>query len=404
MRRWGSLIRLVIAVVLVITAAVAAYRPIKENLNLGLDLQGGLHVVLEGVDTPDAPVSDEAMKGAVGVIRNRIDQLGVREPIIQRQGDRRIIVELAGVQDPQEAIRIIGKTALLEFKDPDGNTVLYGSELKDAQAAINPQNNQAEVHLTFSDKGAQAFADLTSRYVGQRIAIYLDNVLLTAPTVEEPITGGNAVIRGGYQSLQEAEHDAIMLRSGALPVKLEMIERRTVGPTLGADSLNKSLKAGFIGIALIFIFMLGYYRLPGLVANFSLLLYGLLVLGTLVLIQTTLTLYGIAGFILSIGMAVDANIIIYERLKEELRAGKTLMAAIDAGFSRAFMTIFDSNLTTLFGAAVLFFLGTGPIKGFAVTLSIGIVASMLTAITFTRFLLRQIAGSRLVTNLKLYGV
>ncbi|MDH7479177.1 MAG: protein translocase subunit SecD [Syntrophomonadaceae bacterium] len=404
MRRRGSLIQLVIMVVLVITAAVAAYRPVKQNLNLGLDLQGGLHVVMEGVDTPEAPVSDEAMKGAVGVIRNRIDQLGVKEPIIQRQGDRRIIVELAGVQDPQEAIRIIGKTALLEFKDHGGKTVLYGSELKDAQATINPQNNQAEVHLTFSDKGAQDFADLTSRYVGQRIAIYLDNVLLTAPTVEEPITGGNAVIRGGYQNLQEAEHDAIMLRSGALPVKLEMIEKRTVGPTLGADSLNKSLKAGLIGIALIFIFMLGFYRLPGLVANFSLLLYGTLVLGTLALLQTTLTLPGIAGFILSIGMAVDANVIIYERLKEELRAGKTLMAAIDAGFSRAFWTIFDANLTTLFGAGVLFFLGTGPIKGFAVTLSIGIIASMLTAITFTRYLLRLIAGSRLVTSLKLYGV
>jgi preprotein translocase subunit SecD len=203
--------------------------------------------------------------------------------------------------------------------------------------------------------------------------------------------------------LTAAENDAILLRSGSLPVKLEMIEKRTVGPSLGEESLEKSYQAGLIGFLAIFIFMIGYYRVPGILADFSLVLFGLLVLGILALFGATLTLPGIAGFILSVGMAVDANILIFERVKEELRTGKTLMSAIDAGFARAFWTIFDSNLTTLIGAGVLYYFGSGLIKGFALTLSIGIVCSMFTAITFTRFLLRYLGRSRLITNVKLYG-
>jgi preprotein translocase subunit SecD len=227
--------------------------------------------------------------------------------------------------------------------------------------------------------------------------------LLTAPVVKEPITTGDAVISGGYQSLEEAQHEAILLRSGALPVKVKLLEKRTVGPLLGKDSLDRSLKAGIFGILLIFVFMVAYYRVPGVIADLSLVVYGLLVAGIFLLIKATLTLPGIAGFILSVGMAVDANIIVYERLKEELRAGKTLRAAIDAGFKHAFRTILDANVTTLIAAAVLYYFGSGPIRGFAVTLSIGILTSMFTAVTFTRYLLHLLASSRLVLNPKAYG-
>jgi preprotein translocase subunit SecD len=261
MRR-GSTFHVVLffATILVVLAGAAmSVTPIKQHINLGLDLQGGIHVVLQAVDTPETPVTAEGVKSAVGVIRNRVDQLGLKEPIIQPEGTDRIIVELAGVQDPEEAVALIGKTAILEFKNPEGQTVLLGNQLKDAQAGLN-QAGQPEIHLTFNAEGAEAFGKITSANVGRQIAIYLDGVLLTNPVVEEPITTGDAVIRGGYKSLQEAEQHAILLRSGALPVKLEMIEKRAVGPTLGEESLQKSYKAGLIGIILIFLFMIGYYR------------------------------------------------------------------------------------------------------------------------------------------------
>ncbi len=396
------LVLVVVMLLLIVAGAGFGFKPIIQNINLGLDLQGGIHVVLEAVDSPEAPVTPEGVKGAQDVIRNRVDQLGLKEPIIQMEGNDRIIVQLAGVQDPEEAVRLIGKTAMLEFKNPEGETVLLGKDLKDAQAAMN-QAGEAEVHLAFNSAGAEAFGKITSKYVGQPIGIYLDGNLLTNPRVETPILNGEAVIHGGYENLAAAENDAILLRSGSLPVKLEMIEKRTVGPVLGEESLHKSFQAGLIGFLAIFIFMIGYYRIPGILADFSLVLFSLLVLGILAVFGATLTLPGIAGFILSVAMAVDANIIIYERVKEELRAGKTLMSAIDAGFARAFWTIFDSNLTTLIGAGVLYYFGSGSIKGFALTLSIGILCSMFTAITFTRFLLRSLGRSRLITNVKLYG-
>lgn len=404
MRRGKGFQISILLVILLMIAAGAYYgiNPIKQNINLGLDLQGGIHVVLQAVDTPEIPATPEAVKGALGVIRNRVDQLGVKEPVIQLEGDRRIIIELAGVEDPEEAVRLIGKTAMLEFKNPEGETVLRGNELKDARAGLNPAG-EPEVNLTFNSKGEEIFADLTSKNVGRQIAIYLDGNMLTNPEVKEPITSGKAQISGGFQDLQEAENLAVLLRSGSLPVELEMIEKRTVGPILGEESLQKSYQAGLIGFALILLFMLLYYRFPGLIADISLIVYGFLVLGILAAFEATLTLPGIAGFILSLGMAVDANIIIYERIKEELRAGKTLMASIDSGFARAFWTIFDANLTTLIGAGVLMYFGSGPIKGFALTLGIGILCSMFTAIVFTRFVLRTIASTRLVTNVKLYG-
>ncbi|HAA89439.1 MAG: Protein translocase subunit SecD [Thermoanaerobacterales bacterium 50_218] len=402
---WVEAGKLFLIVLIIVGLAIGLAQPLAEKLqeHLGLDLKGGVHVVYEAIPSPGSPVTSDAIARLIAVIRNRVDALGVTEPVIQKEGTKRVVVELPGVKDPEEAVRLIGKTAHLEFKTEDGKTVLTGKDLKDARAQLNPQTSEPEVLLKFDKEGAKKFGEVTTANVGRRIVIYLDDKLLTAPVVEEPITTGEAVIRGGYRSLEEAQQEAILLRSGALPVKVELLEKRTVGPVLGKDSLDRSLKAGIIGILLIFVFMIAYYRVPGLIADLSLVVYGLLVAGIFLLIKATLTLPGIAGFILSIGMAVDANIIIYERIKEELRAGKTLRAAIDAGFQHAFRAILDANVTTLIAAAVLYYFGSGPIRGFAVTLSIGILTSMFTAITFTRYLLHLLARSRLVLNPKAYG-
>jgi preprotein translocase subunit SecD len=396
----------IILVVAILCTAVFSAKPLAGQLQkrLGLDLRGGVHVVYEAVPTKDAPVTKDSIDRLIAVFNNRINAYGLTEPLIQRQGSDRVVVELPGVKNPEEAVEMLGRMAKLEFKTEDGKVVLTGKYLKDAKAQLNPNTNEPEVVLEFNKEGSKIFADVTTANVGRRLAIYLDDRLLTAPVIRQPITQGNAVISGGYETLVEAQNEAVLLRSGALPVNVKLLEKRSVGPTLGKESLERSLKAGIIGLALIFIFMLLYYRWPGVIADLSLIVYGLIVISILLLIKTTLTLPGIAGLILSIGMAVDSNIIIYERLKEELKAGKTLRAAIDAGFHNAFRAILDSNVTTLIAAAVLYFLGTGPIKGFAITLSIGILVSMFTAITFTRFVLHLVAKSRLVLNPKAYGV
>ncbi|HHV76883.1 MAG TPA: protein translocase subunit SecD [Syntrophothermus lipocalidus] len=381
--------------------AYVAYQPIIHNLNLGLDLRGGVHVVMEAKERPGQKITDDTLKKTVGVLRNRVDRLGVKEPVIQTQGDRRVIIELAGVKDPNEAIRVIGKTAELQFIDENGKVWVTGRNLKDAKAGID-QEGQPKVDLTFDKEGAELFRKATKENLGKRIAIVLDKEIISQPVVRNEIPSGQAEISGGFESAKDAENLAVLLRSGALPVTLEMAQKWTVGPTLGSDSLAKSIKAGIIGLLAILIFMIGYYRLPGFLADISLVVYSMLVLGVMALGKFTLTLPGIAGFLLSIGMAVDANIIIYERLKDELRAGKTLLAAVDAGFKRAFWTIFDSNLTTLIAAVILMYFGIGPIKGFAVTLAIGIVTSMFTAVVFTRWLLKWAAES--FRNPKYYGV
>jgi preprotein translocase subunit SecD len=364
-------------------------------------LQGGTHVVLEAVETPDAPVNDDALNRVVRIIERRVNELGLTEPLIQRQGAKRVIVELPGIKDPDAAIAMLGKTALLEFKDPSGKTALTGKDLKDSRAQAAPGQG-AQVSLEFTSEGGEIFFNLTSLNVGKSIAILLDGQVLTAPVVNEPIRGGKAVITGS-RNIQEAEQLAILLRSGALPVKMEVIENRTVGPTLGQDSKDKSAEAFVIGIAGIIVFMLAYYRLSGLVATIALLLYVLLLLLAMKSLQATLTLPGIAGIILGVGMAVDANVLIFERFKEELRAGRTLRSAIDAGFDRAFTTILDSNVTTLFVAGVLFYMGTGPVRGFAVTLALGIVISMFTAITVTKFMLKSLINSGALKNSRIFG-
>ncbi len=400
--RWNELGKFLIIVLAIIGGFCVYISPLTNSIKQGLDLQGGTHVVLQAVDTPELKVDDDAVNRSVKIIERRVNELGLTEPVIQRQGKDRIIVELPGVKDPEKAIAMLGRTAMLQFKDQSGNVVLTGKDLKDAKAQIT-SGNQAVVGLEFNDEGGQKFADLTARNIGKQIAIVLDGDVLTAPVVQEAITGGRAQISGS-RSIEEAERLAILLRSGSLPVKIEVMENRTVGPTLGQDSKEKSIKAFSIGIIGVFVFMLLFYRFSGLVADIALLLYVMLLLLAMRYLNATLTLPGIAGIILSIGMAVDANVLIFERFKEELRRGKTLRSAMDAGFGRALVTIFDSNITTLMAAAVLFYLGTGPVKGFAVTLALGVVLSMFTAVTVTKFLLRFLIYSNFTTNPAFFGV
>jgi len=399
--RWGNFTSFSVVVLAIIIVSGLYMSPLALSIKQGLDLQGGTHVVLEAVDTPEAKVDEDAVQRVVKIIERRVNELGLTEPIIQRQGERRVIVELPGVKDPEKAIEMIGKTALLEFQDENGTTVLTGKDLKDAKAQID-QSNRNLVSLEFSPEGSTKFAELTAKNVGKHIAILLDKQMLTNPVVEEPISGGKAVITGN-RTIEEAQRVAILLRSGSLPVKMEVLETRTVGPTLGQDSKDKSQFAFLISIIGIVVFMLLFYRLSGFVANIALLLYVMLLLFSLKMLNATLTLPGIAGIILSIGMAVDTNVLIFERFKEEYRGGKTLRSAMDAGFNRAFSTILDSNITTLIAAAVLFVLGTGPIKGFAITLGLGIILSMFTAITATRFMLKMLMNANILKNSKIFG-
>ena len=412
--RWERFLLVLITVLIIAVLTFAAIEPFQNNVKLGLDLKGGVLVRLEAPEN----ATDEDMAKAIAIIDNRINSLGVTEPEIRREGDNRILVELPGVNNPEEAVDLIGKTALLEFKRVDTlETVITGKDLKTAKEGMDPSEpdpgKKNFVGLELNAEGAKKFAAVTRELVDKYsenendpnrvIAIFLDDRLISAPLVGSVITNGQASISGGFSTLEEAHNLAILLSSGALPVALDIIEKRTVGPKLGLDSLVKSQNAALYGIASILLFMIVYYRIPGIVAGFSLVLYTLIVWGILIGINATITLPGIAGFLLSMGMAVDANVIIYERLKEELKNGKSLRAAVDAGFSRAFWTIFDANVTTLIASAVLIYFGTSSIRGFALTLSIGILASMFTAITFTRFILRQLALAKITNNNKLYG-
>lgn len=395
--------------------------------------------MLEARPTDKVPLSDDAVMGAVAVIRNRIDALGVSEPLIQRKGKDQIVVELPGVSDPERAIKLIGDTANLEFIEaewapadeskltPAKVKEFYGSEayldkvkivrngvvtaerpiilkkvaltgglLKGSYPGVDEYGNPV-VDIEFNGEGAKLFAEVTARSVGKPIAIALDKNVISAPNVREPIPSGKAQISGDF-SIEEVQDLVIKLKAGALPIPVKPVETRIVGPTLGKDSIAQSKVAGVLGFVLVAAFMFMYYRLPGLVADMALGIYVAIVLATLSLLHATLTLPGIAGFLLSIGMAVDANVIIFERLKEELRLKKSIRVAIETAFKRAFSAILDSNVTTLVAAGTLFFVGTGTIKGFAVTLTIGILASMFTAIVVTRMLLNIIVDAGVLSE------
>lgn len=417
-------------------------------IRLGLDLQGGSQLTIQVKTTAKVPKIESGMLEAVRrIVENRVNGLGVSEALVQTVGEDQILVQLPGVNDPQQAERVLGGTAKLEFREqlpgteaqlaierqlqqefvakkaqlkisPDEaafkenqaalkrsneaiaklykSSALGGDNLKDAQA--QPTGNEWNVALRFDTKGGELFGELTKNLAGtgRTLGVFLDETMISSPVVgvefaQTGITGGNAVIQGRFTT-QEANDLAVQLRGGALPVPVEVIENRTIGASLGRDSIQSSINAGIGGLTLVLIFMVAYYRLPGVIANIALLIYALLTWAAFVLLGVTLTLPGIAGFVLSIGMAVDANVLIFERTREELRAGKTLYRSVESGFYRAFSSILDGNVTTVIACAALFWLGAGLVKGFAVTLGLGVVVSMFTAITCSRTLLLVVLG------------
>jgi preprotein translocase subunit SecD len=441
---------LVLILVLLIGAVLVLIQP--NALRLGLDLQGGAQLTIQVKPSEDIPeITFREMEAVLSVVRNRVDALGVSEPVVQTVGTDQILVQLPGVSDPAQAERVLGGTAQLDFREETRNsevsaqldvrqqelqqllveqvvaegsasaeeksatqaaieekqaqieelidqlyerTGLTGKNLKDA--APQPTSNQGDswsVAIRFDGEGGNLFAELTKNLAGtgRRLGIFLDDRLVSAPVVgpeyaETGITGGAAIITGNF-NVETANDLAVQLRGGALPVPVEIVENRTVGATLGRDSIQSSIQAGVAGLVLVLTFMVVYYRLPGLIADFALVVYAVLTLASFSLLGVTLTLPGIAGFILSIGMAVDANVLIFERTREELRAGKSLYRSVESGFYRAFSSILDSNVTTLIACVALFWLGAGLVRGFALTLGIGVVVSMFTAITCSRTLM-----------------
>ena len=388
-------------IIILAIIAFAAFLYLQHGINLGLDLQGGAHIVLQAQPTEEREINDTVMSGIQSVIERRVNQLGLSEPLIQRQGSDRIIVELPAVDSPNEAINTIGRTAMLTFKNSAGEVLMTGDAVQDARAD-HDQYGRPVIAFTLTDEGSDQFADITRQYIGKKIGIYLDDEQLTNPTVQAVIEERGQIT--GYDTIQAAEEDAILIREGALPVPVDVIETRTVGPTLGEISIQKSIRAGLLGLLLVAVYMVFYYRFPGVLAAVILAIYGLILMGTMAGLQATLTLPGIAGLILSIGMAVDANIIIFERIKDELKSGKTLRAAIDAGFKRAYTTIIDANVTTIMTALILAYFTSGTVRGFAVTLGIGIIVSMFTAFFVTRNVIDIFAGSKLLRENKSFGV
>ncbi|MBE9059288.1 protein translocase subunit SecD [Sphaerospermopsis sp. LEGE 08334] len=441
MQKQRSLLALIIVLVIAAVTVIATI-PVP----LGLDLRGGSQLTIQVKTTEEIKeITERELEAVKKVVEGRINGLGVSEPVIQTVGTDKISVQLPGVNDPEQAEKVLGGTAQLEFRlqKPDTDTQLEAfrvseTELKNKQEELRTSNdadaiakNQEEIKknqqaiaelfastdppltgkylkdaygeptqgnnwnvvLRFDTKGGELFADLTRKLAGtdRTIGIFLDNELISSPTVgvefaATGITGGSAIITGRFQA-EEANNLGVQLRGGALPVPVEIAERRTVGATLGQDSIQSSIYAGIGGLILVLIFMVVYYRLPGLIADVSLVIYSLLTWATFALLGVTLTLPGIAGFILSIGMAVDANVLIFERTREELRAGKSLYRSVESGFYRAFSSILDSNVTTWIACAALFWLGSGLVKGFALTLALGVAVSMFTAITCSRTLM-----------------
>jgi len=415
---------------------------LNKDFKLGLDLQGGTHLVYQAdLSTIEKENYSSAMAGLRDIIERRVNLFGVAEPVVQTQeaGDNyRLVVELAGIKDPAEAIEMIGQTPFLEFREQrtegeaqvilDKQKEIEGLSWEEVQQIENwelaledpnfkstpltgkylipqktemgfDQNSQKPlILLRFNDEGAELFEELTSRNVGKVLAIFIDNVPISAPVVQDAISGGKAQISGDF-TIEEAKELVRNLKAGALPVPIELISQQSVGPTLGAVSLEKSLKAGIFGFLVVIIFLIIFYRLPGLLTSLALLIYVGLILSLFKLVPVTLTLAGIGGFILSIGMAVDANILIFSRMREELKEGKSFSVSLEEGFRRSWPSIRDGNITTLIVAFILFWFGTSFIKGFALTLSIGILVSMFSAIFITRTFLRLFVSTKL-ENLK----
>lgn len=429
---------------------------VEDNYPTLSIVESGDKLVYRISDREVKRIKDNSADQALETIRNRIDQFGVTEPTIHRQGENEIVVQLPGVKDPKRAIELIGKTAQLEFKlvddeapvaaelpqsilpgeeemvlkqfadkIPEGDEILFekkvnketgairkipillkkeavltGDLLSDAKVSIDTRFNEPYVSLSFNATGAKIFEEITGANIKKRLAIILDNTVYSAPVIQERISGGNAQITGNF-TLEEAKDLSIVLRAGALPAPLKMLQNVTVGPSLGRDSIEAGKIAGIIGTIAVVVFMIFYYRLSGLIADFALLLNIILLLGAMASLNATLTLPGIAGIILAIGMAVDSNVLMFERMRDEIRAGKTPRAAVDSGYKKAFWTIFDSHVTTLITAAVLFQFGTGPIKGFAVTLSLGVAINLFTALIGTKAVFDIINSKRELKKLSI---
>ncbi len=385
----------VLAAVLCFTATmgIGSGRKLSmHDIKRGLDLSGGVSIVYQA---DKENVTDEEMRLATTLIQNRLDRKNWTEAEVSRQGNNRIRVEIPGVADAESAIDELGKTAQLTFTDESGNVLLDGSMIEDAKkevgAVSGDAGSQPYVALKFNDEGKQAFADATKNNIGKRILIVMDNDVISAPTVNSEITDGEAMITGGFTG-DSAQELADLIKEGAMPFDLSVMEMNNIGARLGANAIETSLKSAVVGVALVLLFMLLVYRVGGFAADWALVIYMGLEVAVLSLFNVTLTLPGIAGVILSVGMAVDANVIIFERFKEEVSSGKTMRSAVKTSFSRALPAILDGNVTTLIAAAILYFMGTGTIKGFAITLIIGIVLSMFTAVVITRLIIMGIIG------------
>ena len=408
--------------------ALTKLRELSQPLGglLGSNGQRSLQVTEAGGGTvrltvPQAAVNDrirQAIEQSMQIVEKRVNQLGTVEPVIQRQGSDRILVQVPGLQDPTHLKQLLGKTAKMEFRmvdtsvSPDqarsGNlpsedellmsasspkvpyvvkkhVLVSGGDLTDAQPGFDSRTGEPVVNFKFNSSGSRKFAQATSENVGQPFAIVLDNEVISAPVIREPITGGQGQISGNF-TVQSANDLAVLLRAGALPAPLTVVEERTVGPGLGQDSIEKGELAAYVGAIMVVVFMLVTYRLFGVFANVAVAINVAMIFGLLSLLNATLTLPGIAGIVLTVGIAVDSNVLIYERIREEIRGGRNAISAIDAGFKRALATILDSNITTFIAAAVLFYIGTGPVRGFAVTLGIGIITTVFTAFTMTRLI------------------
>jgi preprotein translocase subunit SecD len=430
---------------------------IKDNYPVLDTVSTGQTLVLKVADKEAAKIKDSAVDQALETIRNRVDQFGVAEPTIQRQGENEIVVQLPGVKDPRRAIELVGKTAQLEFKIvddespvaaqlpsavqpgdeerimkefadkiPPGDEILFekklnretgvvvktplllkkqaaltGNLLSDARVSLDTRmGGEPYVSISFNTEGAKLFDEVTAANVKKRLAIILDNTVYSAPVIQERISGGNAQITGNF-TMEEAKDLSIVLKAGALPAPLKMLQNVTVGPSLGEDSIRAGMIAGIIGTAAVILFMIIYYRFSGVIADFALILNIVLLFGAMASLNATLTLPGIAGIILAIGMAVDSNVLMFERIRDEIRTGKTPRSAVDSGYHKAFWTIFDSHVTTLITAAVLFQFGTGPIKGFAVTLSLGVLINLYTALIGTKTVFDLINSRRDVKKLSI---
>lgn len=366
----------------------------------GLDLQGGVSVLME---IQQDKVTKEELESAKEHISLRVNKLGVAETVVATEGEKRIRVDVPGMSNSKEIVDSLGKSGNLSFKGPDGTELLTGKDVKKATAQMNQQQGGYEIGLELNDEGTKKFADATGKYIGQNIGIYLDDEQISNPRVQVQINDGRASITGNY-TLQEAKAQAGLINSGALPLPVKAVSVSNVGAELGATAFPNSIKAGIIGVGLVFLFMLFHYRLQGLMANIALTLYITLTLLAFIEVGVTLTLPGIAAFLLTIGVAVDANILTFERTKEELKKGYSIKAAVKKGQENALSSIVDSNVTTLLASLILYFIGSGAVKGFAITLMLGIIISLFTGLVVTKLLVNLAVKSGIITKASHFGV